>query len=73
MRQLVHVPEVNIPVPVLKVPARQEVQDCAPVARQPPWVPAPQGFGHARIIMGEYVSPLKAYKAATSCEDKALW
>jgi hypothetical protein len=67
------VPEVSIPVPVLKDPDRQDVQDCALVARQPPWVPAPQGFGHARIIIGEYVSPLKPNKAATSCEVKALW
>ena len=51
--------DVSIPTPVLKVPAKHAVHDWAPVDVQPPWVPAPHGFGHARMIMGEYVSPLK--------------
>ena len=65
--------DVSIPAPVLNVPAEHAVQDWAPVEVQPPNVPAPHGLGHARMIMGEYVSPLKLYKALISVLVRALW
>jgi hypothetical protein len=66
-----HVAREFIPVPVLKVPATQAVHDRAPLDRQPPYCPLGQG-GHGRMIMGEYVSPLKLYRALTSLEDRAF-
>ena len=65
--------DVSIPTPVLKVPAKHAVHDWAPVDVQPPWVPAPHGFGHARMIMGEYVSFRKLKRALTSVLVRALW
>jgi hypothetical protein len=55
----VQAPDVIIPVPVENVPARQVVQDKAPLERQAPYEPAEHGR-HCMMIMGEYVSPLKA-------------
>ena len=63
--------DVIMPVPVENVPARQVVQDRAPLERQAPYEPAEHGR-HCMRIMGEYVSPLKAYRAATSLEDRAF-
>ena len=67
----VQVSEVIMPVPVEYVPARQVVQDKAPLERQAPYEPAEHG-GHCMMIMGEYVSPRKVYKEATSLEDRAF-
>jgi hypothetical protein len=53
------------------VPVTQLVQDKAPLDRHAPYWPLAQG-GHCRMIMGEYVSPLKLYKAETSLEDRAF-
>ncbi len=47
-----HVAEVIMPVPVLKVPATQLVQDKAPLDKHAPYRPLAQG-GHCRMIMGE--------------------
>ena len=66
-----HVADVIIPVPVLYEPARQVVQERLPLERQAPNEPAEHG-GHCMIIMGEYVSPRKAYKDATSLEVRAF-
>jgi hypothetical protein len=70
----VHAAEVCMPVPVLNVPARQLVH--GPVVLSDwhaPKLPAAHGFGHARMIMGELVSPRNAYKAAISVAVRALW
>ena len=67
-----HAALVSIPVPELNVPAEQAVQAWAPLLVQPPYVPEAHGFGQARMIMGEYVSPLNAYRAATSLEVRAF-
>ena len=66
-----HVATVIIPVPVLKLPAEQLVHDRAPLDRHAPYWPLAQG-GHCRMIMGEYVSPRKLYRALTSLEDRAF-
>ena len=66
-----HVATVIMPVPVLKVPATQLVHDRAPLDKHAPYWPLAQG-GHCRMIMGEYVSPLKLYRAETSLEDRAF-
>jgi hypothetical protein len=57
---------VSMPVPVLNLPAEQAVHVATLWALQPPYVPAAHGFGQARMIMGEYVSPLNAYRADIS-------
>ncbi len=67
----VQVADVIMPVPVENVPARQVVQERLAFARQAPYDPAEHG-GHCMMIMGAYVSPRKAYRAATSLEDKAF-
>jgi hypothetical protein len=70
----VHAAEVCMPVPVLNVPARQLVHGpVVPSDWHAPKLPAAHGFEHARMIMGEFVSPLNAYKAATSSAVRALW
>jgi hypothetical protein len=70
----VHVAEVCMPVPVLNVPARQLVHGpVVPSDWQTPKLPAAHGFGHARMIMGELVSPRNAYRAETSVAVSALW
>ena len=63
---------VSMPVPVLNVPAEQAVHVATLWALQPPYVPAAHGVGHANMIIGEYVSPLNAYRAATSVLVKAF-
>ncbi len=65
------VSDVIMPMPVEKVPARQAVQDRAPLDKQAPYEPTEHG-GHCMMIMGEYVSPWKAYREATSLEVKAF-
>jgi hypothetical protein len=63
---------VNMPVPVLNVPAEQAVHVATLWALQPPYVPAAHGVGQASMIIGEYVSPRNAYRAATSVLVKAF-
>ena len=63
---------VSMPAPELNVPAEHAVHAWAPTLVQPPYVPAAHGVGQARMIMGEYVSPLNAYRAATSVLVKAF-
>lgn len=70
-RHCVHAPEVCTPIPVLNVPAIQEVQVCVPFARQPPNPPTGHGFGHARMIAGVNVSPLKLKMLVTSLAEIA--
>jgi len=53
------------------VPVTQLVHDKAPLDRHAPYWPLAQG-GHCRMIMGEYVSPRKLYKAETSLVDRAF-
>lgn len=60
------------PVPDEYNPALQALQFCVLSPRHPPYVPAEHGFGHAKMIMGTYVSPRKAYRAATSVLVSAL-
>ena len=55
------------PVAAEKVPALHGVQADAPVVAEK--VPC----GHATKSIGVNVSPLKAYRAATSAEFRALW
>ena len=50
-------------------PAMQGVHDSVPLDRHvPDWPPGQAG--HFNMIMGEYVSPLKLYKAETSLADR---
>ena len=67
-----HAATVGMPVPVLNVPPEHAVQVWVPLLVQTPYVPEAHGVGQARMIMGEYVSPLNAYRAATSLAVKAL-
>lgn len=67
-----HAATVGMPVPVLNVPPEHAVQAWAPTLVQPPYVPAAHGVGQARMIMGEYVSPRKAYRAEISVLVKAF-
>ena len=66
-----HEADVTKPVPVLKVPAGQLVQARLALAKHAPYAPAEHGW-HCMMIIGEYVSPLKAYRAATSFDVKAF-
>ena len=63
---------VSMPVPELNVPAEQAEHVATPWVLQPPYVPEAHGFGQARMIMGEYVSPLNAYRADISGVVKAF-
>jgi hypothetical protein len=63
---------VSMPVPVLNVPAEHAEQAWAPLLVQPPYVPEAHGLGQARMIIGEYVSPRNAYRAATSLAVRAF-
>jgi hypothetical protein len=61
-----------MPVPVLNVPAEQAVHAWVPLLVQPPYVPEAHGVGQARMIIGEYVSPLNEYKAEISVLVRAF-
>lgn len=61
------------PAALLNLPLTHAVQVRAPLDVQTPELPAAQGVGHARKIMGTYVSPRKLYRAATSVLVSALW
>ena len=67
-----HATDAVIPTPVLNVPAEQAAQVGVPLVVQLPKLPAAQG-GHARMIMGTYVSSRQLYRAATSVLVSALW
>jgi hypothetical protein len=72
-KQFWHAEGLVWPIPEEYKPIPQAVQFWVLSPLQPPYNPPGQGLGHARKIMGVVVSPLKAYKAASSVGLTALW